>query len=118
MTNGNEFTVGAQPLGVTKLGVFAGSGLMQESYVGIWRVSDQMLLGSATVAPGAFTQIQDWLFADVAPFTLSATAEQATRLTERSFRAGQEKTARIDGAVLLRARARRQSVVSKRAIGQ
>jgi hypothetical protein len=71
-TNGSEFTVGSQPVSVTRLGVYAGFGLMQESYVGIWRVSDEALLGSTTVAPGAFTQIENWYFVNVSPFTLAA----------------------------------------------
>jgi hypothetical protein len=49
-----------------------GFGLMQETPVGIWRVSDQALMGSAIVSPGQFTQVQNWFFVDVTPFTLDA----------------------------------------------
>ena len=74
-TVGTEFTVGAQAVAVTKLGVFAGTGVFQDTPVGIWSVSDQSLVGSAVITSNAaanVVRIQDWYMVDVTPFTLAA----------------------------------------------
>ena len=74
-TVGTEFTVGAQAVAVTKLGVFAGTGVFQDTPIGIWRVSDQSLVGSAVITSNAaanVVRIQDWYMVDVTPFTLAA----------------------------------------------
>jgi hypothetical protein len=67
-----EFTVGAQPLSITKLGVLQGTGLLFETEVGIWRVSDEALLGSAVVPQTGAGLVDGWLFVDITPFTLAA----------------------------------------------
>jgi PEP-CTERM motif len=80
-TVGNEFTVGAQALNVTKLGVFAGTGVFQDTPVGIWQVSDGALVGSTIVPPNSLEgvvppvpviRLQNWYFVEVTPFTLAA----------------------------------------------
>jgi hypothetical protein len=80
-TVGIEFTVGPQPVTITKLGVFAGTGVMQDTPVGIWQVADTTpaLLGSATVpqypvesGPSPVVRLQDWYFVPVTPFILAA----------------------------------------------
>jgi hypothetical protein len=68
-TWGAEFTVGPQSLSVTKLGTFAVAST--DMSVGIWRVSDQTLIGSVDV-PVAGIGIQGWNFTNVTPFTLVA----------------------------------------------
>ena len=71
---GTEFLVGASNLLVTDLGVYDANldGLLFSHQVGIWRVSDQALVGSATVPSGtAGTLIEKWRFT-TASFTLSA----------------------------------------------
>jgi hypothetical protein len=72
---GTEFTVGPDALDVVSLGVYdaALDGLAGSRQVGIWRVSDEILIGSTTVLSGTVgTLVEDWRFADVAPFTLQA----------------------------------------------
>jgi len=51
---GSRFTVGASQLNVTKLGFYdlGANGLSSGHEVGIYRVSDQFLLGSASIATG------------------------------------------------------------------
>jgi hypothetical protein len=80
LTNGNEFTVGAQPLSITKLGVLQLTGIHQETPVGIWRTSDEFLVGSGLVPPinleGAVittpvSVYQNWVFVNVTPFVLN-----------------------------------------------
>ncbi|WP_394794157.1 PEP-CTERM sorting domain-containing protein [Armatimonas sp.] len=71
---GTEFLVGASNLLVTDLGVYDANldGLVFSHQVGIWRVSDQALVGSATVPSGtAGTLTEKWRFT-TASFTLSA----------------------------------------------
>jgi PEP-CTERM motif len=68
---GTEFTVGDTALSVTKLGTFARAS--SDMMVGIWRVSDQTLVGSAEVPSVGGTMMQGWNFASIAqPFTLLA----------------------------------------------
>ena len=74
LTIGTEFTVGSISLQVLALGVYDGGGIgLGVSHdVGIWLASDQSLVGSATVAMGGGTLVEDWRFVDVAAFTLQA----------------------------------------------
>ena len=67
---GTEFTVGDQSLNVTKLGTFAVAS--SDMSVGIWRVSDQTLVGSVDVPSIGGIAMQGWNFANVTPFTLLA----------------------------------------------
>jgi hypothetical protein len=71
-TLANEFTVGSEPLSVTRLGVFENFGFFWGPTVGIWRVSDAALVGSAVVEPEAGKVVHGWRFVDVQPFTLAA----------------------------------------------
>jgi hypothetical protein len=67
-TWGTQFTVGPQSLSVTKLGTFLGAST--DMTVGIWRVSNQELLGSVDVPSVAgSTANQGWNFASVSPLT-------------------------------------------------
>lgn len=75
LTTGSQFTVGPQNLLVLQLGVYdaGGDGLGVAHQVGIWRVSDQVLVVSATVPSGAVPPlIEDWRFTPVTAFTLTA----------------------------------------------
>ena len=51
---GWQFTVGNSAIAVTELGFhdFGGDGLLESHEVGIWRLSDQALMGSAVVPSG------------------------------------------------------------------
>jgi hypothetical protein len=69
-TYGTEFTVGDQPLSVTKLGTFSVASSAMS--VGIWRVSDQSLVGSVDVPSTGGIAMQGWNFANITPFTLLA----------------------------------------------
>ncbi len=70
-TRGTEFTVGPQSLSVIKLGTFSVASTDMD--IGIWRVSDQTLVGSVTVPLGGGTSMQGWNFASVTtPLTLLA----------------------------------------------
>jgi len=69
-TVGTEFTVGAQAVAVTKLGVFAGTGVFQDTPVGIWSVSNQSLVASAVITSNAaanVVRIQDWYMVPQTP---------------------------------------------------
>lgn len=68
---GSQFLVGDQSLLVTRLGTFSVADGADLS-VGIWRVSDQTLMGSVDVPWKSGTVIEGWNFGSVTPFTLAA----------------------------------------------
>src|SRR5262249_40528244 len=65
LTLGTEFTVGPQDLILTRLGVYdpLGDGLITSHPVGVWRVSDEALIASATVPGGRSAPlVESWRF--------------------------------------------------------
>jgi hypothetical protein len=72
---GTEFTVGTQPITVTRLGVWSrGGGIYNDTKVAIWQVTDAPDPDALVKAEllQTFGHYEDWLFADVAPTTLLA----------------------------------------------
>src|SRR5262249_11557765 len=76
LTLGTEFTVGPQDLILSRLGVYdqVGDGLITSHPVGVWRVSAEALIASATVPGGRVALlVESWRFVALgAPSLLTA----------------------------------------------
>lgn len=73
-TAGYSFTVGAEPLTVYGLGVWAtsGEGLASSHTIGIWNESSQSLLTSTTVPATGATEINGFWYVSIDPLALQA----------------------------------------------
>jgi hypothetical protein len=82
---GWQFTVGANPIAVTELGYqdFGRDGLLASHQVGIWRLSDQVLIDSAVVPSGVSGTLDG--FFRYAPLASRVTLASATTYVIAGF---------------------------------
>jgi hypothetical protein len=88
---GWQFTVGADPIAVTELGFqdFGLDGLLTSHQVGIWRLSDQVLVDSVVVPSGASGTLDG--FFRYAPLVSPATLASATTYVIAGFDNGADR---------------------------